>query len=238
MDLGLIISSFGKTLGQIDDSRFIRVLLLGVGLTALLLVSACVAVVLFLQWIVGPDATLPIIGHIAWLDNLVGWGGLLVFLGLSVFLMIPVASAITSLFLDQVAQAVEERHYPNLPAARSVPIKEAVRDSIGFLGLLIVANLLALILYAFVFWMPLIPVVLFWVVNGVLLGREYFTLAAMRHIGRTNANKLRRQNRGTVWLAGTLMAIPLTIPIMNLVIPILGAATFTHIFNGLKARET
>ena len=29
------------------------------------------------------------------------------------------------------------------------------------------------------------------------------------------------------------MAIPLTIPVVNLVVPILGAATFTHLFHRL-----
>ena len=33
------------------------------------------------------------------------------------------------------------------------------------------------------------------------------------------------------------MAVPLTVPILNLVVPILGAATFTHIFHGLAAKR-
>ena len=48
--------------------------------------------------------------------------------------MVPVASAITSLFLDEVAQAVEDKHYPHLPQVRSVPFGEAMRDTVNFLG--------------------------------------------------------------------------------------------------------
>jgi hypothetical protein len=33
------------------------------------------------------------------------------------------------------------------------------------------------------------------------------------------------------------MALPLTVPILNLLVPILGAATFTHIFHGLERRR-
>jgi uncharacterized protein involved in cysteine biosynthesis len=55
----------------------------------------------------------------------------------------------------------------------------------------------------------------------------------MRRVGRAQAKVMRREHTGTIWLAGTLMAIPLTVPILNLVIPILGAATFTHIYHGL-----
>jgi uncharacterized protein involved in cysteine biosynthesis len=47
------------------------------------------------------------------------------------------------------------------------------------------------------------------------------------------ARQLRRRHGWQIWLAGALMAIPLTIPVVNLVVPILGAATFTHLFHRL-----
>lgn len=78
---------------------------------------------------------------------------------LSVFLMVPVASAITSMFLDDVADAVEEVHYPHLPPAHRVSIGDAIRDTVNFMGVLVGANLLALVLYLlfapaalFIFW--------------------------------------------------------------------------------------
>ena len=61
--------------------------------------------------------------------------------------MVPVASAITSLFLDEVAQAVEDKHYPPPPKVRSVPFGEALRDTVNFLSVLVGANFLALFLY-------------------------------------------------------------------------------------------
>jgi hypothetical protein len=39
---------------------------------------------------------------------------------------------------------------------------------------------------------------------------------------------------GQVWLAGTLMAAPLSFPVIGLFVPVLGAATFTHLFQRLK----
>jgi uncharacterized protein involved in cysteine biosynthesis len=41
---------------------------------------------------------------------------------------------------------------------------------------------------------------------------------------------------GKVWLAGILMAAPLSIPLVNLVIPVLGVATFTHLFHRLAGK--
>ena len=98
--------------------------------------------------------------------------------------------------------------------------------------MIIVANLLALIVYVFLAPFALF---IFWGMNGFLLGREYFTLAAMRRVGRDRAKVLRRKHFVTIWAAGILMAMPLSVPLVNLIIPILGAATFTHIFNRLEA---
>ena len=61
--------------------------------------------------------------------------------------MVPVASAITSLFLDDVADAVEAKHYPTISQQPRTPFGEALRDTFAFLGVIIVVNLLALILY-------------------------------------------------------------------------------------------
>ena len=230
MAIGLIFTSFFKALGQVGDPRFRKVLMLGIGLTFALLVAAYALFLGLLQSALGPEAELPIIGTVTWLDDLLSWGSLLFMVVLSVFLMVPVASAITSMFLDTVADAVEDRHYPHLARAEPVPFGEALKDTLNFLGVLIGANILALILYAM--FAPF-ALFIFWGLNGFLLGREYFTLAAIRRVGRDGAKALRREHFLTIWGAGILMAIPLSVPLMNLAIPILGAASFTHIFHGL-----
>lgn len=230
MAVGVIFSSFFAALGQIGDRPFRRVLMLGLVLTVALLVAVYAGFLGFLQWTVGDEATLPLIGEVTWLKDLLTWSSLGVMLILSVFLMVPVASAITSMFLDDVADAVEARHYPHLPTAQRVPFGDALVDTIGFLGVIIVANLLALILYAF--FAPF-ALFIFWGMNGFLLGREYYTLAATRRVGREKAKVLRQRHLLTIWAAGILMAMPLSVPLVNLVIPIIGAATFTHIFNRL-----
>ena len=230
----MIFGAFFKALGQLGDPRFRRVLLLGVGLTLALLIAATVGVLWFIQWLSGDTAQIWLLGEIRWLDDLLSVAGLGVMLLLSIVLMVPVASAITSIFLDEVAQAVEDKHYPALPRPEPQPMTEAFRDSVNFLGVIMAANIVALFFYAI--FAPLAPFI-FWGLNGYLLGMEYFQLAAMRRIGRQNAKALRKANRGTIWAAGALMAIPLTVPVVNLLVPILGAATFTHIFHKVNARR-
>jgi uncharacterized protein involved in cysteine biosynthesis len=227
----MIISAFFAALGQMTDPRFRGVLLTGLGLTLALLIGASTGFVWIAGWLVGDAVTIPFLGEVSWVDDLVSWGSIVLVAVLSTFLMIPVASAITSMFLDRVAQAVEDEHYPNLPPATQIPLADALRDTLSFLGVLLVANLCALVLYLIL--APAAPLI-FWGLNGFLLGREYFTLVAMRRVGRKEAKAMRSRHLLTVWTAGVLMAIPLTVPILNLVVPILGAATFTHLFHWLQ----
>ena len=227
----MIFLDFLKAVGQLADPRFRRVLLLGVGLTVALLV----AIYGLFLWLLNPTLSsefeIPGLGPVTWIGDLLSWGSLGLMLILSVFLMVPVASAITSLFLDDVAQAVEDVHYRHLPPVPRTPFWDSVKDTINFLGILIGANILAFIIYAIV---PFLSVLIFYALNGFLLGREYFQIAAMRRLGRQGAKDLREQNMGQIWLAGCLMAVPLSIPLINLIIPILGAATFTHVFHRIN----
>ncbi len=147
--------------------------------------------------------------------------------------MVPVAAAFTGIFLDDVAEAVEERHYPGLAPVGSIPLMDTLRDSVSLIAVTIGVNLVALILFFFVG--PLAPV-LFWAVNGYLLGREFFQMAAMRREGREGATALRSRHAGQIWLAGTLMAVPLSVPLVNLLMPVIGAATFTHMYHRLAGR--
>ena len=234
MAVGLIFQCFGLAVSQLSHARFRRVFFIGIGLSLLLLIVAVSGLSWLIDAITPEQVWLPVLGDVKWVHELVSWGGAFLLAFGSIFLMIPVASAITSMFLDDVAHAVEGRHYPNLPAPTPVPFWEAFRDTINFLGVLVGANLMALTLA--LFFAPAAPFI-FWGVNGFLLGREYFTMAAMRRVGRKGAKALRRKHMPTIWAAGVLMAVPLSVPLLNLLIPILGAATFTHLYHRLGSHS-
>jgi len=227
----MIFASFLKALAQLPDPRFRSVLWRGIGLTIALLIGLYAVLLWLIEWLTAEPITLPGVGEITWLGDLLGWGSLGLVILLSVFLMIPVASAITSLFLDEVAQAVEDKHFPSLPAVPQVTFWDGLRDSVNFLGVLIGANILAFVLYAL---LPFAAILIFYGLNGYLLGREYFQLAAMRRVGRVRAKELHRQHGAKIWIAGCLMAVPLSVPLVNLVIPVLGAATFTHLYHAVS----
>lgn len=229
----MILDSYFKAIGQMGDKRFRKVLFAGVGLTVGLLAAITIALSVLAGLVIGP-VTLPLVGEISWLGSVASWAIVGLMVVLSPFLMVPVSVAFMGIFLDQVADAVEERHYPGLPEAGEVTIWDGLRDSGSLIVITVLVNIVALIMSFFIG--PLAPI-LFWLVNGYLLGREFFQLAAIRREGRAGANALRAQHTGKVWMAGTLVAIPLTVPLLNLIVPLIGAATFTHLYHRVTGQQ-
>ena len=228
----MILSDFLKSITQFDDPKFRRVLWRGMGLTIALLIAACLLVNFGINQLLSSAWAANMIGDQSWLGALINVGGVLFTIALSIWLMVPVTSAIIALFLDEVAQAVEARHYPHLPKQTATKLQDQILVGIRFLGILLLANIGALILSMIV---PLLAPFVFWATNGYLMGREYFQMAAMRRMPRAQAQELYQRHQGSIWTAGILMAIPMSIPLVGLFIPILGAATFTHQFERLRA---
>ena len=231
----MIFVDFARAIGQLGDPKFRIVLAKGVGLSIALLAVIYAVFLSVIGWFVPDQITLPWIGAITWVDDLLSWGSAFLMVLLSVFLMVPVASAFTGFFLDEITDAVEDRHFPQLPQAWRLPMQEVIRDSAGFLGVMIVVNLLALVLYLLI---PVFSPLIFWGINGYLLAREYFQMIAARHLGREAAKILRKRHPIRIWFAGVLMAVPLSVPLLNLLVPVLGVATFTHLFHRLRTDQT
>jgi len=228
----MIFAAFAKSLRQLSDARFRSVVWKGIGLSFALLIVVYAVFVFALQWLLPESFTLPLIGEITFVDELLSIASFFLMLVLSVFLMVPVASMFTGFFLDDVADAVEDTHYPKLPPANHLNLADNFRESLTFLGVLITANIVALALLV----TPIGPFA-FYGVNGFLLGREYYRMVAVRRLGREGAKAAFRKHLIVIWIAGILMAVPLSIPLINLLIPVLGVATFTHLYHRLERYE-
>lgn len=230
-----LIGDFFRSVGQMADPKFLWVMTKAIGLTLLLLAG----IGWLALWLIGLLPTSlgewPLIGEVAMPTAALQGLGLVGMIFASSFLMIPVAAIFVGFFLEEIADAVEIRHYPWLGPARDVSIGETIGTAVKFLLVVIGVNLLALIPYLIVMLISGPGVLLLaWAVNGYLLGREYFELVAARRVTPREMAALRSANGGRTWFAGFLMAAALTIPIMNLLIPVLGVATITHQFHRLR----
>lgn len=220
------IGDLSKAIGQIPDRRFLSVFLRALLFSALLLIGAVVAIALLIAWAIPPSITLPFIGEITLLDEGLSLASLPVTLFLSSFLMIPVAALFIGLFLDEIADAVEARYYPGLPRPRRTGWIEGLLSGLRFALVFMLVNGVALIFY--LIFTPVAPFI-FWLVNGYLIGREFFVSAAMRHRNARDTALLRRRFRGQMLVLGALLAIPMTVPLLNLAVPVIGIAAFVHL---------
>jgi len=228
-----VINDFMRAVGQVFYGRFTGVLARAVALTLGLLALVSLGAV----WLVGllpASFDLPWIGAVATPFTAVRGLALGAMVWLSAFLMFPVAAMFVNLYLDQIVEAVEARHYPGLPPGRAMGLGEALRSGLKFTLIVLVVNLVAMILY--LISGPFAPLV-FWIVNGYLFGREYFELVAQRRLAAGEAGRLRGKYSWRIWLAGSLMAVPLSVPVVNLIVPVLGVATYTHMYHRLAGRS-
>lgn len=230
----MILASYLKAWGDLLRPGALKIVAIGVALSLGLLIAIYVAMVWLIGWVIPDTLTLPLIGPVGHIDAALSIFSAGIMLIASVFLMVPVASAFTGFFLEDVAEMVEDVHYPTLPPVRKLTLAENLGDTLRFFGVIVAANLIALAIYPFV--IPLAPF-LFFGLNGYLLGREYFQMAALRRMERDAALELYQRNKITVWAAGALMAVPLSIPLLNLFVPVLGAAGFTHLFHAITGRR-
>ncbi len=229
-----MFNDFIRAIGQLGDPRLSRLvvksLLLSLGLliaVSILLVKLIVAGAGLLAGAVG--ATLP-----AWAAGGIGWGSGLASFGLSFLLFLPVASAVTTLYLDQVAAAVEARHYPHLPKVPGLGLWAGVADAARFLVVMILANIVALVAAAI---LPFAAPLIFLAMNGYLMGREFFQMAALRRIVPQGAAMMRGRHGVTIWLSGMVLAVMLYVPLLGLLVPVIGAAAFTHLYHRLAGTK-
>lgn len=145
------------------------------------------------------------------------------------FAFVPAAALAVGFFIDPVADAVEAKHYPDAPPQKPRPLSADLLIAAKTAGL---ALLLNIPLIPFYFLFPPLPAV----VNGYLLGREYFTMAALRAMSPAEARSLRRRAALTIWIAGALLAFIVTIPLLNLLAPVFGAGLMTHVYNRARQR--
>jgi len=148
------------------------------------------------------------------------------------WLLFPaVVTAIGSLMLDKVVEAVESRHYPDLPMAPGQTIAEGIVPALKFLGVTVGLNLLCLPLLL----TPLFPFV-YYALNGYLISREYFELVALRRVSAPDANVLRARWKMPLFVAGVGFAVMLTIPILNVIAPVIATAITVHLFEAWRAK--
>lgn len=239
--MGAMFAAFSRAVAQCSDPAFRSVLLRAVGISLGLFILLWIGAGfllswlggLLLDWLAAAGATGFWVEVLDWAVGALGVAGVLV----ASFILFPACIVIViELMLEDIARAVERKYYPALPAAREQPWREVLRASLAFAGLSIAVNLLALPFYLLLLFLPPLNLVLFYAINGLLFGREYFELVALRRFDAPRTRRLRRRYCGRLFLAGVVIAIMMTLPFVNLIAPIIATGFMLHVFETLRQR--
>jgi CysZ protein len=165
----------------------------------------------------------------AWIADIASGVGIFIAL---IFLIGPVVSLVAGFFQDGIAARVEARHYPGDKPGEEMPTGRSIVLALRFALLVLAVNIGALLLLL----VPGVNIIIWWVANGYLLGREYFEFAAMRFLPEGEARAVRRAHAPRVFIGGLMIAALMAIPIVNLITPLVASAFMVHVFKGVQRR--
>jgi CysZ protein len=106
---------------------------------------------------------------------------------------------------------------------------QSIGVALRFFFVMLLVGLIAL----FLLLIPGVNLIAFYAGNGYLLGREYFELAAMRHVPQSEAKALRQANRLTVFLCGLIIAGIASVPILNLITLLFATGFMVRVYKEL-----
>lgn len=229
-----------KALQQMFTPPFRSVLIKSMLLALVMIVLIGVGLYKGLDWLtnyggvwaetaLGPSSHTPL-SWIIWIASIATAFGIVIG---GIFLMPAITAFVGSFFVDEIAELVEHEYYPADPAGRALPLTLSIIEG---LKTALVAILVYLIALPFILFAGLGFVILF-IAAAYLLSREYFELAAMRFRPVEEAKAFRKANQTSVFTAGLLIALFVSIPIVNLATPLFGMAMMVHLHKKLSGRK-
>ena len=217
--LSSVFLPISRAVAQLDDRTFVSVAIQSVAW------SAASFVALYAIAVSAVHRLLDLHGWLAWGADILGAAGASL---LALWLFLPIAAAIGTLYFDRIALAVERRFYPWLPPAEGASIIAQTWDGVAVALKVLALNVVALILTVL---FPGIGFIIGWIISAYAIGRGLFVAVAMRRMPRVMAESLYRSRRGMVLVNGAILAGAAYVPVINLLIPIIGTASMVHVLD-------
>jgi uncharacterized protein involved in cysteine biosynthesis len=198
------------------------------GMVFILLKSILITLVALSAFFIGSSTLFfSLFGADSWLSWLGSIGS-----GIMAWFLFPaIMPVIVNFFDTRIVRLIEEQEYPGAAKAVEPPfMKEFLHDA-KFTAKALLLNLLALPFYL----IPIVNLLLFYGLNGYLLGKEFFIMVARQHMPIESAVELHRRHSQLAGLGGTALAIMATIPIVNLFAPIWGIALMVHVYHSVQS---
>ncbi|MEG3125256.1 EI24 domain-containing protein [Sphingomonas sp. GB1N7] len=229
-----MIQALYLSIAQLGDRRFIAVFLKSLMLTVVLLAVLGVAGWFGMLWLIAWSGAGEVVyqfaGVVAAILALIAAG----------VLFRAVAMLVIGLFADEIVLAVEARHYPDmLAAARPVGVGRSIAMGLGSAVRFLIVNVALSPIYLLLLFTGVGPAILFFVVNGWLLGRDLGDMVAVRHVAAADLKAWRGSTTISRFVLGLIGTGLFVLPVVNLAAPVIVAAMATHWFHlGFRGKRT
>jgi len=190
-----VVRAFELAVRQLGDPRLRAVIWQSLALSLVLQIAIGFVAWWALQHFVHYD--------IGWVNSLIQWLGGAAVVVVALLLFPASFGIVVSIFMERIADIVEDEHYPQLGRAHGISVWTGIWTGVVFLVAVIVLNLVMLPFYILAIFIAGLGAVLFYAING--------------------------------WLTGIVIVFLGTIPVLNLIVPVLGTAAMVHVAQTLRA---
>jgi uncharacterized protein involved in cysteine biosynthesis len=216
-----VTHAFAAILGGLKDVIFGRLTLFAICnlIVAVAITGAAAAAIIRYAVPLIPDGA----GWLSYISTAGEFAASIAAIVLAIALSPAVSMVVGGVLFDFAAERVEKSI--GAPRGRIVPLQEGVLNGLRIAAPALALNLIAIPLY----FIPVVNAVTFYTLNGFLMGREYATIAAARHMPFADAVALRKRNGAAVFAVGLACSF---IPFFA---PLVGASAMTRLVQKLRA---
>ena len=223
-----IVRGIAVNLGDGKVRRSLVLIALASALASSVLVALIIGGVMALE----PGAWVE--SHLTWMPRWLADGVVFVVVTLGAVLLVwftfvMVVQTVASLFLDGIVSRVEETDYPHLPEAKGTTVAGDIVASLRFVGWLLLVNLAVTPLYLAGILIPGLSIIIFWIVNSFLFAREYAEIVLLRRLSRRDSDAWRKRHRWRLFATGAVITAGMSVPVLNLVMPVVATIAMTHL---------
>ncbi len=150
-----------------------------------------------------------------------------------------VAWFLLPIFMPLIAGLMEDNIIKAAYGAKQDPVQQKqsflqnMAEDARFMGVAILLNILVLPLY----FVPIVNIFIYYLLNGYLLGREFFTNVAGWHLGKKPARLLFKEYKLSVFGGGVLLAFIATVPGVSFFAPFIAIVMMVHFFHKINPHK-
>ena len=222
----MMIGTFWKTFKQVKDPAILKALFWSTLLTMAVILLSIGLGFTFLETIMDifSETLKEWFGKgESWFRGVVQFLGAFLLIIFFYFLFAGIHGAFVGIFIDDILDAIQEHHYPDITWAKAPSTLKSCLLGMRILVSTLLLNILAFPILVIGWFIPPVGLTFHVILNGYLLGKEYGQLIEFRIPNDSSNHK-----KVSYFSNGVIASIIWLIPVLNLLAPILLAGSVLH----------